>query len=88
MVTWSQIKASVFPELITEFLTLHPTLDTPEKQPPRSVKGTVNFILWVSDNCPGQLKGQTSLKVRLLGPSKNLPGQLNGLTCKNVRRWD
>ena len=35
MVTWSQIDANAFPELITEFLSLHPSLDTPEKGPPR-----------------------------------------------------
>jgi len=35
MATWSHIDANAFPELITEFLTLHPSLETPEKEPPR-----------------------------------------------------
>jgi len=35
MVTWSHIEASAFPELMTEFLSLHPTLESPVKEPPR-----------------------------------------------------
>jgi len=35
MVTWSHIEASAFPELMTEFLSLHPTLESPIKEPPR-----------------------------------------------------
>jgi len=35
MVTWSHIEASAFPELMTEFLSLHPTLESPSKEPPR-----------------------------------------------------
>eukprot|EP00088_Acartia_fossae_P041974 TRINITY_DN4393_c0_g1_i4.p1 TRINITY_DN4393_c0_g1~~TRINITY_DN4393_c0_g1_i4.p1 ORF type:complete len:532 (+),score=166.90 TRINITY_DN4393_c0_g1_i4:54-1649(+) len=35
LVTWSKIDANSFPEIITEFLSLHPTLETPEKEPPR-----------------------------------------------------
>jgi len=35
MVTWSHIEASAFPELMTEFLSLHPTLESPTKEPPR-----------------------------------------------------
>lgn len=35
MVTWNKIDANSFPEIITEFLSLHPSLETPEKQPPR-----------------------------------------------------
>jgi len=35
MVTWSHIDANAFPELITEFLSLNPNLETPEKEPPR-----------------------------------------------------
>jgi len=35
MVTWSHIEASAFPELMTEFLSLHPTLESPAKEPPR-----------------------------------------------------
>ena len=33
MVTWNKIDANSFPEIITEFLSLHPTLETPEKPP-------------------------------------------------------
>ena len=35
MVTWSNIEAATFPELITEFLTRHPSLESPAKEPPR-----------------------------------------------------
>lgn len=35
MATWSHIEAGAFPELMTEFLSLHPTLETPEKEPQR-----------------------------------------------------
>lgn len=35
MVTWTHIEAEGFPELITEFLSLHPTLDSPAREPPR-----------------------------------------------------
>ena len=37
MVTWSRIEAAAFPTLITEFLSLHPSLESPTKEdgPPR-----------------------------------------------------
>ena len=37
MVTWSRIDAAAFPTLITEFLSLHPSLESPTKEdgPPR-----------------------------------------------------
>lgn len=37
MVTWSRLDATAFPTLITEFLSLHPTLESPSKDegPPR-----------------------------------------------------
>ena len=35
MVTWTHVEADGFPELITEFLSLHPTLDSPAREPPR-----------------------------------------------------
>ena len=44
MVTWSQIEAATFPELITEFLTLHPSLDTPVKEPPRKKMKSENIL--------------------------------------------
>ena len=34
MVTWDKINASAFPELMTEFLTNHPSLESPAKEPP------------------------------------------------------
>jgi len=45
MVTWSHIEASAFPELMTEFLSLHPTLESPEKsEPPRKKLRTDNVV--------------------------------------------
>ena len=44
MVTWSRIEASTFPELITEFLTLHPSLDSPAKEPPRKKMRSENIL--------------------------------------------
>jgi len=35
MVTWSHIEATAFPELMTEFLSLHPSLESPVKEPAR-----------------------------------------------------
>merc|ERR1719479_816772 len=44
MVTWSKIDSSTFPELITEFLSLHPSLDTPVKEPPRKKMRSENIL--------------------------------------------
>ena len=44
MVTWSKIEVTTFPELITEFLTLHPTLETPSKEPPRKKMRSENIL--------------------------------------------
>ena len=44
MVTWSRIEATTFPELITEFLTLHPNLETPTKEPPRKKVRSENIL--------------------------------------------
>ena len=44
MVTWSRIEAATFPELITEFLTLHPTLESPAKEPPRKKMRSENIL--------------------------------------------
>jgi hypothetical protein len=35
MVTWSRIDAAAFPDLITAFLSLHPSLESPGKEPAR-----------------------------------------------------
>jgi len=44
MVTWSKIDSSTFPELITEFLSLHPSLETPVKEPPRKKMRSENIL--------------------------------------------
>ena len=44
MVTWSKIEASTFPELITEFLSLHPNLESPAKEPPRKKIRSENIL--------------------------------------------
>jgi len=44
MVTWSKIEATTFPELITEFLTLHPNLESPAKEPPRKKIRSENIL--------------------------------------------
>eukprot|EP00092_Neocalanus_flemingeri_P015956 GFUD01017273.1.p1 GENE.GFUD01017273.1~~GFUD01017273.1.p1 ORF type:complete len:450 (-),score=171.83 GFUD01017273.1:167-1516(-) len=44
MVTWSHIEAAAFPELMTEFLSLHPCLESPVKEPPRKKVRTDNMV--------------------------------------------
>lgn len=44
MVTWSHIEATAFPELMTEFLSLHPSLESPVKEPPRK-KGRTDAMV-------------------------------------------
>lgn len=44
MVTWSNIEAATFPELITEFLTRHPSLESPAKEPPRKKLRSENIL--------------------------------------------
>jgi hypothetical protein len=47
MVTWTHVEADGFPELITEFLSLHPALDSPAREPPRY--GMLNIDTLLSD---------------------------------------
>ena len=44
MVTWANIDAAAFPALITEFLTLHPSLESPVKEPVRKKIKTDNPV--------------------------------------------
>ena len=44
MVTWNKINASAFPELMTEFLTNHPSLESPAKEPPRKKARTGSIL--------------------------------------------
>ena len=44
MVTWNKINASAFPELMTEFLTNHPILESPAKEPPRKKARTGSIL--------------------------------------------
>merc|ERR1711874_218687 len=44
MVTWSKIDATAFPELMTEFLSLHPNLESPAKEPPRKKARTGTIL--------------------------------------------
>jgi len=44
MVTWANIDATAFPALITEFLTLHPSLESPTKEPSRKKVKTDNVV--------------------------------------------
>jgi len=44
MVTWSHIEASAFPELMTEFLSLHPSLESPIKEPSRKKLKADNMV--------------------------------------------
>ena len=55
MVTWSSIEATTFPELITEFLTLHPNLDSPSKEPPRKKIRAENILEMDEDAQMGKL---------------------------------
>ena len=44
MVTWSRLDAAAFPELMTEFLSLHPSLESPAKEPPRKKARTGTIL--------------------------------------------
>ena len=55
MVTWSKIEVTTFPELITEFLTLHPTLETPSKEPPRKKMRSENILEMDEDAQMGKI---------------------------------
>lgn len=44
MVTWNKINASAFPELMTDFLTHHPSLESPAKEPPRKKARTGSIL--------------------------------------------
>ena len=60
MVTWSNIEAATFPELITEFLTRHPSLESPAKEPPRKKIRSENVLEMDED---AQMGKQSSIFV-------------------------
>jgi len=45
MVTWSRLDAAAFPTLITEFLSLHPSLESPGKEEPPRKKVKTDVIV-------------------------------------------
>ena len=61
MVTWSNIEAATFPELITEFLTRHPSLESPAKEPPRKKIRSENVLEMDED---AQMGKQSSIFLR------------------------
>ena len=44
MVMWNKINAFAFPELMTEILTNHPSLESPVKEPPRKKARTGSIL--------------------------------------------